>query len=269
MCGAFVGLSDDVETLYYNPGGLGELKKTNVIAMYQPPSLETSRSFAAFSHAWEHPTLPGSFALGWLRMRSADIEITNANEQILGSDNLTNDLVMFGVGVKPFEHYSVGVMVKYLRFNFHGFSEQGIGMDAGFHGSYDWFQFGLNWSDLNGTTVQGNSIGPDGGSVSDRVPSRLRPGVAFIWRNPLGLPLKLNTLVDGLIQVDGPANAESYSGMELWGYDEHVAVRVGFQQAVGPTFGAGVRWGCLQIDYAYQMSLALLDEQRISTSFHF
>ncbi len=269
MGNAFVGLADDVETIYYNAGGLGQLKTNNAIAMYQLPSLQTSRSFLAINHPWKNDRFPGSVALGWLRLRSSDIEITNSSEQILGTDALTNDLVMLGAGTQLFEHYSIGLVVKYLRFGFHGFTEDGFGVDAGFHGSYDWFQFGLNWSDLNGTTVHGTSLGAGGEKVTDRVPSRLRPGVAFLWREPFDVPVKVNVLADGLFRLEGPADARGYMGVEVWGYEDHVAVRTGFEQAQGPTFGTGLRWGLLQVDYAYVMSLALYDEHRISTSFHF
>jgi hypothetical protein len=35
MGGAFIGLSDDVEAVYYNPAGLGNLIQSGVTAMYQ------------------------------------------------------------------------------------------------------------------------------------------------------------------------------------------------------------------------------------------
>src|SRR5262245_17943725 len=35
MGGAFVGLSDDIESIYYNPAGLGNLVQSGVTAMYQ------------------------------------------------------------------------------------------------------------------------------------------------------------------------------------------------------------------------------------------
>src|SRR3954470_5308690 len=73
MGGAFVGLSDDIESVYYNPAGLGNLVQSGVTAMYQTPSLETSRGFLGFNKRWVHPRLPGSFGFGWLRLNSSDI----------------------------------------------------------------------------------------------------------------------------------------------------------------------------------------------------
>src|SRR5258708_5735693 len=45
MGGAFIGLSDDIESVYYNPAGLGNLTHSGFATMYQTPSLETSRGF--------------------------------------------------------------------------------------------------------------------------------------------------------------------------------------------------------------------------------
>src|SRR4051812_9364268 len=83
MGGAFIGLADDIESVYYNPAGLANLKTMNLTAMYQTPSIETSRGFLVFNRPWEHDVIPGSLAFGWLRLQSRDIEVTNTDEQIL------------------------------------------------------------------------------------------------------------------------------------------------------------------------------------------
>src|SRR5579863_6675293 len=43
MGNAFIGLSDQIETVYYNPAGLGNLAQTGATAMYETPTLSTSR----------------------------------------------------------------------------------------------------------------------------------------------------------------------------------------------------------------------------------
>src|ERR1044071_6729021 len=70
MGGAFIGLSDDIESIFYNPAGLGNLVQSGVTAMYQAPELQTSRSFFAFNKRWTHPQWPGSIGFGWLRLLS-------------------------------------------------------------------------------------------------------------------------------------------------------------------------------------------------------
>src|ERR1041385_5159204 len=66
MGGAFIGLSDDIESVYFNPAGLGNLDHSGVTAMYEPPELDTSKSFLAFNQRWSSSKMPGSVGFGWL-----------------------------------------------------------------------------------------------------------------------------------------------------------------------------------------------------------
>src|SRR4051812_13177947 len=55
MGNANIGLSDEIESIYYNAAGLGNLVQSGVTAMYQAPSIETSRGFLGFNARWNHP----------------------------------------------------------------------------------------------------------------------------------------------------------------------------------------------------------------------
>ena len=269
MGGAFIGLSDDIESVYYNPAGLGNLKQSGFTTMYQTPSLQTSRGFLAVNKAWDHPILPGSVALGWLRLQSKDIELTSADEQILGTDTLSNDLLILGVGVHPFEHFSVGGSVKYFHFAFDGFKESGVGFDIGMHAQYDWFRFGAVLTDLDGTTLHGSSIDPTAPDVSDTVPARFRPGVAFVFNHPLGIPLDIDYDADEILKLQDAQETRLFTGLELWGFDRHAALRGGYQEGSGPTLGVGLRVAGLELNYSYLISLNLEDENRLGLTFHF
>ncbi|OGR93547.1 MAG: hypothetical protein A2992_05385 [Elusimicrobia bacterium RIFCSPLOWO2_01_FULL_59_12] len=269
MGGAFVGLADDIEAVYYNPAGLGNLKGSGFTAMYQTPSLETSRGFLAYDKAWNHHTLPGSAALGWLRLQSGDIELTNTDERVLGSDTLSNDLLLLAVGVKPFERIALGVSVKYVRFSFNGFSESGLGFDLGAHAEVHVFRFGLALTDVNGTTLRGSSIEAGRPDASDEIPMRLRPGMAVVLERPLRLPIDIHWLADQMITLKGAQETRLFTGLELWGFHKRAALRGGYQEASGPTLGAGVRIGRLQFDYAYLFSLHLQDENRLGLTLRF
>jgi hypothetical protein len=269
MGGAFIGLSDDIESVYYNPAGLGNLTHSGVTSMYQTSSLETSRGFVAFNKAWTHPVLPGSVALGWLRLQSNNIELTSLDEQVLGTTNLSNDLLLLGVGVHPFEHISLGMSVKYYRFYFDGFQESGVGYDLGAHVQYGFFRFGLAMTDLDGTTVRGPSIDPTQPDATDKVPARFRPGIALVFNQLLGLPIDIDWDGDEIVKLQGAQETRLFTGMELWGFTKHAALRGGYQEASGPTLGASLRIGSLQFDYSYLISLHLQDENRLGLSMHF
>lgn len=239
--------------------------------MYQTPSIDTSRSFFAASKRWSHPQFPGSVAFGWLHMRSADIELTSGpdTQQILGSANLSNDLFLLGVGVHPWEHWSFGATVKYFHFGFDGFSEGGVGYDLGVHAQYNPLRFGVNFSDLGGTRLTGSSIDPASPDVSDVVPARMRPGIGLALHSPFNLPTTVNLDVDGLIKLQGAQEARVFTGGEAWVFQDRFALRTGYMQGNGPTMGFGLRFGPLQIDYSFLLSLYLQDEHRIGTTFRF
>jgi hypothetical protein len=269
MGNAAIGLSDDIETIYYNPAGLGNLVQSGVLATYQAPEVQTSRSFLAANWRWKSNKLPGSIGFGWLRLRSANIELTSADERILGSDTLTNDLFLWGAGVHPWSNVSIGVAMKYFHYSFDGFNESGLGVDLGAHAQFSPFRIGVALTDVGGTILQGNSTIPGNGTVKDKVPMRLRPGVGAIFAQPFNLPITATFDVDTLLKLQDAQAARLFLGTEIWGFEDRVAFRTGFQQGNGPTFGFGGRFYGLQVDYAFLYSLQLKDEHRIGTSYRF
>jgi len=270
MGNAAIGLADEIETVYYNPAGLGNLTDSGVTAMYQVPELSTSRGFAGFNARLSRLGAPGSVGFGWLRLNSSNIELTSADEQILGSDTLTNDLFLLGYGARLTPMIALGASLKYYRFAFDGFSESGLGYDAGLQARWSVFRLGATFTDFGGgTTLKGSSIFPNGGDVSDKVPARFRPGLAVVLPDPFEWPVLINADVDTLVKLQGAQDARLFSGFEVWACQERVALRTGFEQAVGPTIGFGARLGPFEIDYSFLISLSLQDEHRISTTFRF
>jgi len=268
MGNAAIGLSDGVESIYYNPAGLGNLMQSEVTAMYQTPSLDTSRGFLAGSWRWKSERLPGSVGAGWLRMRSTDIELTTTDEQVVGTDDLTNDLIYWGVGVHPWTHVSLGASMKYFRFEFNDFSQTGLGVDLGAHAQFRPFRFGVALTDVGGTMVAGDSI-VGGQTMRDKIPMRLRPGVGVILPQPFNWPITVALDVDALFRLQGDSASRLFMGGEIWMFQDRAAFRTGFQQGNGPTFGFGARFLGLQLDYAFLYSLQLKDENRVSLTYRF
>lgn len=269
MGGAFVGLSDDLESLYYNPAGLGNLIQSGVTAMVQPASLGTTRGFVGMNKRWVHAKFPGSVGFGWLRMNSSDIELTNSDEQVLGTENLTNDLFLLSAGVRPFSHWSFGATLKYFRFSFNGFKEGGFGTDMGVHGQYNPLRLGVVLTDMGGTKLSGDSVAANGGEVGDVVPPRLKTGVGLVFGRPFNWPISLAWDLDSAWKLRGAQDMSLATGLEVWTFDDRFATRAGYREAAGPTLGFGLRFGPLQIDYSFLLSLHLKDEHRIGTTFRF
>jgi hypothetical protein len=266
MGNASIGLSDEIETIYYNPAGLGNLVQSGATAMYQAPSIDTSRGFLGLNQRWSNPKFPGSIGFGWLRLRSSDIELTSADERILGTDTLTDDMFILAAGVHPWAHWSTGLSVKYVRFAFDGFSEGGAGYDFGVHAQYNPLRFGFSFTDIGGTVLKGSSFQPGAPDASDKIPARWRPGVGLTFHEPFNWPVYVALDVDALVKLQGAQDTKIYTGAEIWGFQNHGAFRTGYQEGVGPTLGFGARIGLFQIDYAFLYSLHLKDEHRISTT---
>lgn len=269
MGNAGVGLADDIESLYYNAAGLGNLVQSGITATYQAPTMETSRGFVAGSWRWKSDRLPGSLGAGWLRLSSRNIELTSTDERVLGEDDLSNDMFLWGAGVHPWSNVSVGLAMKYLRYSFNGFSQSGLGIDAGVHAQWNPFRFGVALTDIGGTVVSGDSVVSGSAKARDKVPMRFKPGVAAIVPEPFQWPITFIADVDLLVKLQGEQDVRVFSGTEIWGFRDRAAFRAGFQEGNGPTFGFGARWLGLQIDYAYLYSFELKDEHRIGTTYRF
>jgi hypothetical protein len=269
MGNAFIGLLDEIETIYYNPAGLGNLVQSGFTAMYQAPAISTSREFIAFDKRFTTPHVSGSVGFGWLRLQSTNIELTSTDEQILGTADLANDLYLWGVGVHPFEHVSLGASMKYFRFAFDGFGESGLGWDMGAHVQYNPFRFGVALTDVGGTVIKGSSVAPGGSDATDRIPMRFKPGAALSLPQPFDWPIHVNLDVDGLFRLQGAQDARLFAGGEVWLFRDQFAFRTGLEQGNGPTLGFGAKWGFFQIDYSFLLSLNLQDEHRIGTTFRF
>ena len=69
--------------------------------------------------------------------------------------------------------------------------------------------------------------------------------------------------------MQGAQETRLFTGMELWGFDKHAALRGGYQEQSGPTVGVGVRIGQIHFDYSYLISLHLEDENRLGLSMRF
>src|SRR5262249_13621631 len=124
-------------------------------------------------------------------------------------------------------------------------------------------------TDLDGTTLKGDSIVAGAPDASDQVPMRFRPGFAVVLEKPLGVPIDLNFDADEMLKMQGAQETRLSTRLEIWGCENRAAPRAGYKQASGPTMGLGLRWGKLQFDYSYLFSLHLQDKNRLGLTFKF
>jgi len=134
MGGAYTAIADDVNALYYNPGGLAQLEKRELGATHMEWLLDTKFDFLGYAH----PTKMGTFALGVTRLSSGKVEGRDADRRTTG-DFTTSDTaytVSFSRRLRSelLSHYgnaNVGANVKLLRSSIGGYSAQTQAIDLG------------------------------------------------------------------------------------------------------------------------------------------
>ena len=130
MGGAYISIANDGAGVYYNPAGLGNLKKSMFASSYRSMGLDRSLSYVSFFI----PTRKNS-ALGfnWLYAGSVSVAARNSDGDQLGFDVTQNSHAFSVVFAKRFEKLvSAGFKATYLHTTFAEMSSFSAAFDIGF-----------------------------------------------------------------------------------------------------------------------------------------
>lgn len=124
---ALVASGDDVNTLFYNPGGLGQFHTMNLCLSHVHLFSELSMQSLAFNY----PFWLGSFGVGFNYLHSGGF-----NEIVDGLETsqeiyLSSLLFTAGYGAKLYNMFYPGITVKYLSSDIAENRAQAIAVDAG------------------------------------------------------------------------------------------------------------------------------------------
>lgn len=128
MGGAFVAVSDDPTATYWNPGGLAQIKRIQLTAMYADMSLDRNYNFIGGIL----PFRVATFGISWIGFGISGIEARTSNStqpEYVFNDSENAFLFSFAKGFTS--HLAIGVNVKVL---YHSLDKQqafGTGFDAG------------------------------------------------------------------------------------------------------------------------------------------
>ena len=116
MGGAYTALADDVNALYYNPGGLSNLGKQEVGFTHTQWLMYTTFDFFGFAQ----PLKSGTLGLSAARLGSGKFEGRDANRQATSGFTASDTALTLGFGrmLKGFSRYGdsgFGMNVKYLE----------------------------------------------------------------------------------------------------------------------------------------------------------
>jgi len=263
---AFFAVSDDASATYWNPAGLTQLDRREVMALHVNLFADTSYDFISYVHPT--PKL-GVFGVNLTRLYSGGFEKVE-----IAFDNTKTDIIDIktvgyfddvqmaltgAYGKKIKENMSIGVSMKYISHTLDSSTNGFLTFDTavlveGFNHKFQDLKAGFGIQNLLSTRF---------GDTDDKLPLIFRAGVSHPF-----LRKKLAVAFD--IDKSMKANLGWHIGAEYW-LVNFTCLRLGFEGEKGireTSAGFGVKYKDYGVDYAFSLhDLGL--SHRISGSWRF
>ncbi len=232
MGGAHAGVADDASAGYWNPAGLAQLERKDVVSLYSV--LHENTRFGSFSFA--QPTVDiGTFGVGVVLLESGNLDKRSDTGAPLGSFSASESAVLLSHGIRLNDRWAVGSTLKGVRQEIDKFSATSFGIDLGTLYQFDErLQFGLSLRNVLAPSIKLRN-------TAERYPLDTRLGVKF-------QALKRLMLTTDLDQTQGRSLKPLVGGE--YAFNETLALRTGFNEKE-VTAGLGVALGDLSLDYAF------------------
>jgi len=249
----FVGLADDVSTIYWNPAGLYNLDKKTISVYYSQLFEGSMYGYIGYVH----PTVDyGSFGLGVMSLYTGDIQGYDSSSYQLSTFSSTKmKLILSYANQLPWFPLSFGASVKMNLSSIESYSATSINFDLALHYNFlkrffkervagrgdddTEFQIGLVFHNLL------NKIGERLNLEEDEENYTLVIGASFLKRlNPI---IATRILADFSLFEKRPMIFSL--GAEITLYRDYF-VRFGFALESGFSFGGGIRLAGWTFDYA-------------------
>jgi hypothetical protein len=171
MGNAYTSVANDASALYWNPAGLPQIKRAELLGMYSVLSFDRLQMFVSFANNFSDVIALG---VGWLKFGVTDIDgrdaLGNATENFEDSENS----FMLSIG-KRFGVVSFGVTGKYLNHSLAGKSATGFGFDVGASVKlFNMFNLGVVAQDVAGRLKWNTDSG-----LKEALPISIRAGASF------------------------------------------------------------------------------------------
>jgi len=134
MGGAYTAMADDVNAIYYNPGGLGNLSRRELGATHAEWLLDTKFDFVGYAQ----PTQHGVFGLGVTRLAAGSFEGRDANRQASSGFDAADTAYTVSyarglTGLAASGRVALGGNLKLLKSQIGAYSAQTVAFDLGAH----------------------------------------------------------------------------------------------------------------------------------------
>jgi hypothetical protein len=234
-----VSYTSDASSTHYNPAGMFNGSKTNLVFMHNEQVLGVRTEFLAGRVKME------KWALGFsVNNTSVDeIEIREIPGAPTGEFTAQNFAMGFSVGYKINEMLSIGTTGKFLFEKIYVDNSSGFAFDFGGQYTRDKISVGAAISNLGSMSELRNE--------STKLPASIRLGGSYLFMIT-GITSTLRVGLDGYKVLDGGA-FHANTGAEFL-YKDFLALRVGYQSGYenkNLTTGIGLKYKAFNLDYAF------------------
>lgn len=259
MGGAFCAVSDDVNAIQYNPAGLNQLRRNEVMATHNEWFEGVRSEFlgigVTLTEWWSlGMSVNYLYATGLIRR-----DLYTATLEGSGEFGGYTGVASFAAATKLNDEVSAGFGVKVIQESVDKEKAVGYAADLGVLYRITKFKFGVSASNL-GTKIK---LAED----SFPLPVTIRAGAAYSGLvDNLLIALDVNKPLDNEIGV--------FAGAEYW-IIKRIALRAGYRSNVDKNLGHGVSAGLgfgydnFQLDYSYLPFGDFGDTHRISLNYRF
>ena len=244
---AFVGVSGDISSIYYNPAGLADLKNSEITFMHNQFFQDISLEHFSLALKWKKNTLGFLFTLSQV----SNLELREGpTSEPLGYFDAHDLAIGISLARKERENLSLGATLKLLYERIYSSSTTGYSIDGGFL-----FQINQNWNFGFAISDLGQQMGYEEENFS--LPTQYKLGVSYS-KNIKEINGNLMSTLD-FVKMDD--NLKVRTGVE-YNYKEICALRLGYQfnyrigykfgyNERGISLGFGVNYKIYSLDYAF------------------
>jgi len=252
MGGGFTSLADDASAIFYNPAGLPNLEYQEVSFMHMALFEGTIYDYASW--AYPVPAL-GGFGLAYMRIGTGDI-VKRSGFVEMGRFDYSHSQFLISYGHQLHDGFDLGVSLKIVNQTLDDYSDYGIGLDLG--------MLAHIYSDLSAGVIVRDMIPAslELDTSSEHTPVSVAGGLAL---KQMKLSSRMDLTASFELEKIENRTTKVHTGAEVI-FDKTYALRAGYDRD-NFSFGAGVAYGCLKVDYAYKFLDYIEDSHRFSLSF--
>jgi hypothetical protein len=248
MGGAFLAISNDVNSIYYNPAGIATISKRTSTFTYLDDLLDFNTGFVGVVQ----PNVgPGNLGVAVLFKDYGTFKRTDITGQEIGDFNSNAVSIAGAYGMNVYPNLYVGASAKYLRFSIDAYSSDAIALDGGV--SYiipaQKLTFAIGFFNLGQATSAFVN-------TKDDLPANFKVGFSKQLAH-LPLFVSFNAYKYSDENWHGALGGEFSLSPNVFlrvGYDEFgKALRVdsGNDTFAGAAVGLGLLWSNLYVDYSF------------------